>query len=92
MLSRQCQLQKYCGNLNNIVLAVLFVDHVRVEQNKIGLKAQKGSDLDRALLQPKEHTMITPRFLLLQFFLSCLIAAEENEKINLFRDEEGKDY
>ena len=55
MLSRQCQLQKYCGNLNNIVLAVLFVDHIRVEQNKIGLKAQKGSDLDRALLQPKEQ-------------------------------------
>lgn len=36
--------------------------------------------------------MITPQFLLFQFFLSCLIAAEENEKINLFRDEEGKDY
>lgn len=55
MLSRQCQLPKYCGNVNNIVLAVLFVDHVRVEQNNIGLKAQKGSDLDRALLQPKEQ-------------------------------------
>lgn len=36
--------------------------------------------------------MITPQFLLLQFFLSCLIAAEENEKINLFRDEEDFYY
>ncbi|PFX27881.1 Pancreatic secretory granule membrane major glycoprotein GP2 [Stylophora pistillata] len=36
--------------------------------------------------------MITPRFLLLQVFLSCLTAAKDNEKIDLLQDDEDFHY